>query len=107
MAGMRSQQKPPAEKKDNPADEAMKALQAVFEVFKKLQERMGGGSDPNIEAAKDNLKKFAATALKQDPSALEGGVAPGKGAESAPPPPPTAEGSATPPPPAPEGMPGQ
>jgi hypothetical protein len=86
-------QQPTAEKKDNPGAEAIKALQAVFEVFKKLETKLGGKPDPNLDAAKDNLKKFVATTLKQDPAMLEGGAKP-DAAAAAPPPQAPPDGSA-------------
>ena len=93
--------KPMPEKKDNPGDEAIKALQAVFEVFKKLEAKLGGKPDPNLDAAKDNLKKFVAITLKQDPAMLDGAgdkaAAPPPGGpppDAAQPPPPDAQAAA-------------
>lgn len=97
MAASRQRPQQAEQKKDNPGDEAIKALQAVFEVFKKLETKLGGKPNPNLDAAKDSLKKFVADTLKQDPSVLEGGMAkpaqggaaqaqPAPAAESAPPP---------------------
>jgi len=93
----RRQQPPPAQKSSG-GDEVIQALTAVFEVFKKLEAKLGGKSDPNLDAAKDSIKKFVATTLKMDPSVLDGGASAGAGA-GAPPPPPDASASAAPPPP--------
>jgi hypothetical protein len=95
MAARQKPTAPTAEKKEGPGDEAIKALQAVFEVFKKLEAKLGGKPDPNLDAAKDALKKFVAATLKQDPATLEGGEKKPEGN----PPPPTEGGSAPPPPP--------
>lgn len=95
----RRQQPPPAQK-SNPGDEVIQALTAVFEVFKKLEAKLGGKSDPNLDAAKDSIKKFVATTLKMDPSVLDGGGSAGaSGAGAPPPPPPDSGASAAPPPP--------
>jgi hypothetical protein len=93
----RRQQAPPAPK-SNPGDEVIQALTAVFEVFKKLEAKLGGKPDPNLDAAKDSIKKFVAMTLKMDPSVLDGGSSAGAGA-GAPPPPPDSGASAAPPPP--------
>jgi len=98
VASMR--QAPPPAKKGGAGDEVIEALKAVFEVFKKLEAKLGGKPDPNLDAAKDSLKKFVATSMKQDPSVLDGGGAPGGQA------PPPAEASAPPPQPGPEAVPG-
>ena len=85
MASRRQQ--PPAAQKSNPGDEVIQALTAVFEVFKKLEAKLGGKPDPNLDAAKDDIKKFVATTLKMDPSVLDGGPSAGAGAGAPPPPP--------------------
>ncbi len=92
---MRGAQKPQP-KKDNSTDETLKALQAVFEVFKRLEEKGGGKPDPNLEAAREAIKKYVAS-QKIDPSQLTGEQS--APAEGATPPPdtqtPPAPGSAT------------
>jgi hypothetical protein len=95
MASRRSQA-PPPDKKSNPGDEVIQALTAVFEVFKKLEAKLGGKPDPNLDAAKEDIKKFVATTLKMDPSVLEGGTPSGAGAGA---PPPDSASAAPPPPP--------
>jgi len=73
-------------------DETQKALSAVMQVFDKLEAKAGGAKDPNLDAARDAIKKYAAS-KKIDPASLTGEKAPAEG--QAPPP------ADTPPPPAP------
>lgn len=76
LAARRQSAPTPQPKQETQQDEAIKALQAVFEVFKKLQTMLGGKDSPNLDAAKESLKKFVAMDLKKDPAALDGGAKP-------------------------------
>lgn len=70
----------PQPKQDNATDETLKALQAVFEVFKRLEGKAGGKSDPNLDAARDAIKKYVA-AQKIDPAMLSGEKGPAPAAQ--------------------------
>ena len=86
----------PQQKPNISDDETQKALTAVMQVFEKLEAKDGGKKDPNLDAARDAIKKFAAS-KKIDPQLLTGETkSPAPAAEGAAPPP-----ADTQPPPAP------
>lgn len=62
---------PPSNQPKINDDETQKALSAVMQVFDKLQEKAGGQGDPNLDAARDAIKKYAAS-KKIDPATLTG-----------------------------------
>jgi hypothetical protein len=86
----------PQQKPNISDDETQKALTAVMQVFEKLEAKDGGKKDPNLDAARDAIKKFAAS-KKIDPQLLTGETkSPAPATEGATPPP-----ADTQPPPAP------